>query len=106
MSGELEELEAWYEAQCDGEWEHDFGLDIGTLDNPGWMVDIPLTGTSLEERAFRPIEELASERMWMVCEVSDGAFRGRGGAPMLGRMLRVFLDGAREASGEAAAPAP
>jgi hypothetical protein len=31
-------IQKWYSAQCDGEWEHDLGVAIGTLDNPGWSV--------------------------------------------------------------------
>ena len=38
-------LEQWYLQQCDGEWEHSFGVTIGTLDNPGWTVRINLQGT-------------------------------------------------------------
>ena len=26
-------LEEWYKSQCDGDWEHLFGVEIGTLDN-------------------------------------------------------------------------
>jgi hypothetical protein len=106
MSGELEELEAWYESQCDGDWEHEFGPRIETLDNPGWLVDIPLEGTPLEGRAFEPVEDLAPSRTWIVCKVSENTFRGRGGAPMLGRILRVFLDWARAEPGQFEAPAP
>ncbi|MCM2498968.1 immunity 53 family protein [Neorhizobium galegae] len=35
----------WYEAQCDGAWEHGFGASIDTLDNPGWSLKIDLAGT-------------------------------------------------------------
>ena len=31
-------LQRWYVAQCDGEWEHAYGVEIGTLDNPGWSI--------------------------------------------------------------------
>ena len=106
MSGELEELEAWYEAQCDGDWEHQFGPTISTLDNPGWAVDIALEGTALEGREFVPVTDLAPERTWMTCKVSENMFQGRGGAPMLGGILRVFLDWAREAPSESNDPAP
>ena len=105
MPGEIEELQAWYEAQCDGDWEHDWGVRIGTLDNPGWSVDINLEGTPLEGREFPPIEDLAPDRTWVTCKVSGGTFQGRGGAPMLGVMLRAFLDWAREAPGEPPRPA-
>jgi hypothetical protein len=38
-------LEDWYTAQCDGDWEHGYGVHVGTLDNPGWRVEIDLVGT-------------------------------------------------------------
>ncbi|MFT5930929.1 MAG: hypothetical protein ACI93G_000001, partial [Hyphomonas sp.] len=40
----------WYQSQCDGDWEHSFGLKIESLDNPGWSVHVDLEGTSLETR--------------------------------------------------------
>ena len=96
MVDEIEALERWYEAQCDGDWEHEFGIRIANLDNPGWTVDIPLEGTPLEGREFAPIEDMTPARTWITCKVVDGEFRGRGGAPMLGRILRTFLDWAGE----------
>jgi ribosomal protein L37E len=38
MDDLLSKLSDWYAAQCDGDWEHEFGIHIGTLDNPGWSV--------------------------------------------------------------------
>jgi hypothetical protein len=35
---EIRELQQWYLAQCDGDWEHEWGVQIGTLDNPGWVM--------------------------------------------------------------------
>src|SRR5688572_21068277 len=105
MAGEIEELQQWYESQCDGDWEHDFGMRIGTLDNPGWSVEINVVDTPLDGRDFAPVVDLAPEREWMKCHVSEGRFHGVGGAPMLGRILRVFLDWAREAPREPGAPA-
>ncbi|WP_203237204.1 Imm53 family immunity protein [Streptomyces gilvosporeus] len=34
----LSSLTAWYTSQCDGGWEHEYGIRIETLDNPGWSV--------------------------------------------------------------------
>ena len=99
MQSEVEELQRWYESQCDGDWEHEFGVSIGTLDNPGWMVDIDLEGTSLEGREFMPIKDMEPDREWLFCDVREGKFRGRGGPLMLGRILRVFLDWAQGMEG-------
>jgi hypothetical protein len=40
-------LQNWYAAQCDGNWEHAWGIKIDTLDNPGWTVTIYLHDTPL-----------------------------------------------------------
>ncbi|MFE2849501.1 Imm53 family immunity protein, partial [Streptomyces scopuliridis] len=32
----LDWLQNWYTQQCDGDWEHEWGVKIATLDNPGW----------------------------------------------------------------------
>jgi hypothetical protein len=46
------QLEAWYLRQCDGDWEHSFGISIETMDNPGWSVTIDLDETSAEGLAL------------------------------------------------------
>lgn len=43
----LEWLQDWYLQQCDGEWEHFYGVKIETLDNPGWYIEIDLNDTTL-----------------------------------------------------------
>jgi hypothetical protein len=45
-------LQSWYQSQCDGDWEHEFGIRIETLDNPGWHIEIDLTGTDTEGRTL------------------------------------------------------
>lgn len=105
MQGELAEIQAWYLAQCDGDWGHSFGIRIGTLDNPGWSVEIDLEETDLEGREFGTIEDLAPEREWFICKVADGKFVGAGGPLMLGHILRTFLDWARREQGQFVPPA-
>ena len=39
---QIEQLQAWYAAQCNGKWEHTYGIAIGTLDNPGWSLSVDL----------------------------------------------------------------
>ncbi|WP_083448670.1 Imm53 family immunity protein [Actinoplanes rectilineatus] len=38
----------WYSEQCDGDWEHEFGIRLESLDNPGWNLRIDIGGTDLE----------------------------------------------------------
>ena len=95
MKDELHELQAWYRAQCNGDWEHTYGVTIGTLDNPGWSISIDLAETSLADRGFTMVETLAHEVDWMRCEVKDGKWLGNGGPTMLRPMLRAFLTWAK-----------
>lgn len=33
-------LQEWHKSNCDGYWEYLFGVQITTLDNPGWLIEI------------------------------------------------------------------
>jgi hypothetical protein len=95
---ELEDIEAWYRAQCDGDWEHSWGVTIGTLDNPGWSLEVNLVGTSLEEASFEPLEHRIGEDSnpddedWYVCKVENKVFKGFGGPYRLKTILQKFLE--------------
>ena len=53
----LGRLERWYAAQCNGDWEHTYGVTLETLDNPGWYFKVELADTYLSDRAFDAIVE-------------------------------------------------
>jgi hypothetical protein len=88
-------IQKWYAAQCDDEWEHQYGCSIGTLDNPGWSVTIELKGTDLMNRPFEPITHLEPERAWISCKVVENRFEARGGPHMLAELLGTFVRWAR-----------
>ena len=88
----LDALQQWYVDQCDGDWEHEFGIKLATLDNPGWSLSIDLIGTSVENRTFKEISDLASESDWIHCKVEGQRFEGRCGPANLKRLIAVFLD--------------
>ena len=92
----LQELQHWYAAQCDGDWEHGYGLKIDTLDNPGWHVTINLNCTPLASKVFPEVKSIEDERDWIHCSVRNSTFEGHGGPLMLEEILRVFLSWARE----------
>ena len=70
-------LQNWYRMQCDGDWEHDYGIKIGTLDNPGWYVVINLVETPLETAAFEPVRRHRSEEDWVKCRIVETQSEGR-----------------------------
>ena len=92
----LPRLERWYRGQCDGEWEHGSGIRIGTLDNPGWSLEVNLRGTELAGRAFpvikRGLDGPKRSAEWMTCYVEGEVFKGFGGPEMLKEMVAVFLN--------------
>lgn len=86
-------LTDWYSGHCDGRWEHDYGVKIDTLDNPGWSIVIDLTGTGLEivpfdEQSFN----LDDDAAWWVCKRENNAFVAFCGATQLSDVLGVFRD--------------
>lgn len=91
---ELKAIQEWYRAQCNGSWEHQFGVNIQTLDNPGWLVRIDLSGTPLLKKEFKEIvrKDKRSRDNWMECRVEAGTFTGAGGPLMLSEILQTFLN--------------
>lgn len=67
MSDALSRLVKWYEAQCDDDWEHQYGVRIDTLDNPGWSVRVDLQKTSLINRRFTDVEIERTDCDWVWC---------------------------------------
>lgn len=93
---EIEELQAWYLAQCDGEWEHQFGVRIETLDNPGWIAAIDLARTDLEERPFSEVKRGSEhETNWIRCWREEKQFKIACGPLQLADSLQVFLSWSR-----------
>lgn len=90
MSDVLQWLQGWYHQQCDGDWEHQNGISVQTLDNPGWRVTINLEDTTLEERSFTTVEWENNVADWGRCWVTDGVFHGAGGPLTLIPLLTVF----------------
>lgn len=83
-------IEGWYAAQCDGDWEHEYGVKIYTLDNPGWGVDIDLSGTESETLhiEYQLFED--DDIHWYGFSVKDAIYRGAGDPGKLERLLHVF----------------
>jgi hypothetical protein len=89
-------LQNWYSEQCNGDWEHSYGIKIDTLDNPGWSVEIDLEDTDLGSKSFNTIRLNHSDGNWIHCRVEDSVFKGRGGPRNLEDILKVFHDWALE----------
>ena len=85
-------LQEWYLEQCNGDWEHEFGIKIDTLDNPGWSLKIDLTGTPLEEKSFTKIKHDITDDNWIRCWVAEKKFQAGGGPSNLTDLVRIFIE--------------
>ena len=83
-------LQDWYISDCNGDWEHTYGIKIDTLDNPGWSVEIDLAGTSLEDELMDETSLERGEHDWFVCKVAAYKFKGFGGPQNLTDIIQVF----------------
>ena len=87
-------LQAWYVNQCDGDWEHQYGVTISTLDNPGWEVKIDLPDHNPAPASYQRRETHRSEDDWCITwtEVSgeEGTFHAACGPTNLAEALHSF----------------
>lgn len=88
MLSSLVQIQNWFASQCNDEWEHEHGIVIETIDNPGWHVRIALARTT---QAFNPIEVSRGDEDWYQCRVKAEVFEGFGGATNLSEILNVFV---------------
>jgi hypothetical protein len=75
MTDPLAGIQKWYLSQCDGDWEHTYGVTLGTLDNPGWTLTIELQETEWEDVAFSKVSDLDPEHDWYDCRKEGPVFR-------------------------------
>ncbi len=92
MDQALVELQRWYHDQCDDDWEHQHGIVIDSLDNPGWWIKIDLTETLLEFKSFERVETDRTAIDWCHCWVEGKKFQAAGGPHNLCEMIQAFLD--------------
>ena len=87
--GNIAWLMRWYESQCNDDWEHQYGIEIGNLDNPGWTLKIDLNETALEGRPFEPIS-VEDEVQWIVAKTEATRFVAYGGPLSLDALIGLF----------------
>ena len=92
----LSDLCKWYTSQCQNDWQHHYGIDIKTTDNPGWLVKIDLKGSQLEGKNFDiksqgDFSENNPTPPWIQCRVEENVFIGAGDSTQLDEIIRVFL---------------
>jgi Immunity protein 53 len=84
-------LEQWYVKQCNGEWEHSYGVHIDTLDNPGWHVRIDLHETQKQDSSFERVVIDRTETDWIQYWVEKKEFHIACGPTNLSEAIQIFV---------------
>ncbi|MEU4549059.1 Imm53 family immunity protein [Nonomuraea dietziae] len=74
IAGPLTSLQSWYASCCDDDWEHSYGVTIGTLDNPGWCMKIDLVDTSLAGTSTTAREPVKSSALGTAASMSAATY--------------------------------
>ncbi len=83
-------LQNWYHAQCNGNWEHDYGVRIETLDNPGWSIEIDLVNTEVTMATLKwQLIEISTDN-WIGYRVEDGKYSASGDPKKLDLLILIF----------------
>ena len=85
----LGSLMRWYHAQCDGVWEHAYGVKIDTLDNPGWSLSVDIIGTKCESKTIEEFVDRA-EYDWLHIRCDGSVFVVACGPKNLGEAILYF----------------
>ena len=83
-------FENWYTEQCDGDWEHGFGIKIVSIDNPGWEITIDLTNTDflLPNEEWKSFEKDSTD--WYGFQISQNKFNAAGDPSKLRFLISLF----------------
>jgi hypothetical protein len=90
---------SWYESNCDGYWEHSYGINIQSTDDPGFSITIDLKETECEGAPSRIIEhdflkryEENPVKRWYKIEVEQDKFVAYSSIASFDEVFRVFFE--------------
>ena len=89
--GQLEWLMNWYQSHCDGDWEHQNGITIETLDNPGWTLEASLEGTKMDGSTLTNTLVERTEDDWVAVDTKSNKFSACGGPGNLEEIIGLFI---------------
>jgi hypothetical protein len=87
----LDNLCRWYESECNGDWEHSYGIKLETSDNPGWILTVDLNETYLSESKNKKCAYKKSDNDWIHVKKENNAFQASCSLNNLNKMISLFL---------------
>ncbi len=88
----LQWLQAWYASRCNGDWEHQSGVHISTIDNPGWSLTIDLEETEFSDLSIPYVMHERAEDDWYDYSAKDGKFKAYGDPLKLELLILKFRE--------------
>lgn len=85
-------IQEWYKTQCDGEWEHEYGIKVHTIDNPGWSMSIDLVYTQMEHIQIEYQLFEKSETDWYAFSIQGSVYHAAGDPNKLEFLLTKFKE--------------
>lgn len=85
-------IKKWYLNHCDGDWEHNYGITIQTIDNPGWEVMIDLKETEHEDLICDNHLQVNSDNDWYSYKIENSKFIAYGDPEKLDTILIKFKE--------------
>lgn len=82
-SNAIEIITKWYQIKCDGQWEHEYGIEIKNIDNPGWCIQIKED----EKKLPFTYEVEFSDENWVHIKATEYNFSAYGGPINLNELL-------------------
>ncbi|GKS88323.1 Imm53 family immunity protein [Acidovorax sp. SUPP2539] len=80
----IEIITKWYQIKCNGQWEHEFGIEIKNIDNPGWCIQIK----DDDKRTPFTYATESSDQNWVHIKATEYSFSAYGGPINLNEILR------------------
>lgn len=88
----LEWIQDWFIQNCDGEWEHSDGIQITSIDTPGWDVEIDISNTSIANIHVPWILNETNTQDWYGVKIGNQKFNASGDPGKLIYLLGLFKE--------------
>jgi len=81
-----------YNYKCNDNLKPLLGVEIQTLDNPGWRVKIRLAESYSKDKHFQEIAFERTENDWIFCKIENSFFIGACGIFNLAEVMESFIN--------------
>lgn len=88
----LDWIQNWFKDNCDGDWEKGEVIQITTLENPGWDIEIDISNTSLANIEINWILNENGKQDWYGVKIENQKFNAAGDSKKLEFLLNLFKE--------------